>query len=135
MLLPADQVAALFAAARGALPHAYAPYSRFAVAAALLAADGRIFAGVNVENSSYGLTICAERSAVACAVSAGVRDFVAIAVVCQDAASCAPCGACRQVLCEFAPNLLVLLEDRNGPVQIPLTDLLPRGFTLRPPET
>jgi cytidine deaminase len=130
MTLAAAQAAALLDSARRSLPAAYAPYSRFRVAAALLTRDGETFAGVNVENSSYGLTICAERSAVFAAVSAGARDFLAIAVVCEQAAVCVPCGACRQVLHEFAPELVVVLEDANGPRQLPLAGLLPLGFRL-----
>lgn len=92
---------------------AYAPYSKFAVGAALLSADGRIFTGCNVENASYGLTMCAERVALFKAVSEGVREFQAIAIACGDGA-CAPCGACRQVLYEFAPEILVIMTDGEG---------------------
>lgn len=132
MELSPEQAAELLTKARGALPHAYAPYSRFRVAAALLARDGRVFPGVNVENSSYGLTLCAERSAVVSAVSAGEREFCAIAVVCEQQALCMPCGACRQVLHEFAPDLVVVLDDAGGPRQLPLPDLLPHVFRLDP---
>jgi cytidine deaminase len=135
MTLSTEQAADLLAAARGALPHAYAPYSRFRVGAALLARDGRVFSGVNVENSSYGLTFCAERSAVVAAVSAGVREFTAIAIVCEQAPLCMPCGACRQVLHEFAPDLVVVLEDTGGPRQMRLLDLLPHAFRLDPART
>jgi cytidine deaminase len=135
MTLSAEQATELLAAARGALPHAYAPYSRFRVGAALLARDGRVFSGVNVENSSYSLTFCAERSAVVAAVSAGVREFVAIAVVCEQTMPCMPCGACRQVLHEFAPDLVVVLEDTEGSRLLTLPDLLPHAFRLNTART
>jgi cytidine deaminase len=125
-----EQVTALLAAARGVLSHAYAPYSQFRVGAALLARDGQVFSGVNVENSSHGLTLCAERSAMVNAVSAGVRDFLAIAVVCEQTMPCMPCGACRQVLHEFTPDLVVVVEDTGGPRLLPLADLLPHAFRL-----
>jgi cytidine deaminase len=94
--------------------NAYAPYSGFRVGAALLTADGRVFLGCNVENASLGLSICAERAAVLKAVSEGARDFVAIAVTPGGGRSASPCGACRQVLHEFAPDLKVLWRDRGG---------------------
>lgn len=119
-------------AALDARASAYAPYSKFAVGAALLTNGGSIIAGVNVENASYGMTICAERSAVFAAVSQGMRDFGAIAIA--TAGGQAPCGACRQVLAEFAPDLLVLLVDADHPEQTPrrlrLSELLPHGFKL-----
>jgi cytidine deaminase len=96
--------------------HAYAPYSKFRVGAALQTADGRVFLGCNVENASLGLSICAERAAVWKAVSEGVHDFVAIAVTAGRGRGAAPCGACRQVLHEFAPELRVLWRDRGGRV-------------------
>ncbi len=108
---------------------AYAPYSGFAVGAALLAHDGRIFTGCNVENASYGLTVCAERVALFKAVSEGAQEFVALAVACgQDV--CAPCGACRQVLYEFSPHLLVIMADGEGKTwrTAHLSELLPHGF-------
>ena len=95
---------ALFALALKAAEASYSPYSRFRVGAALLCADGRVFTGANVENRSFGLTVCAERSAVSAAISAGVRDFAAIVVATPDADyPVSPCGACRQVLSEFLP--------------------------------
>ncbi|MBC7169328.1 cytidine deaminase [Candidatus Bipolaricaulota bacterium] len=119
----------LVAAAVDARRNAYAPYSGFPVGAALLSKGGRLFTGCNVENASYGLTVCAERVALFKAVSEGVREFEAIAVACGDA-PCSPCGACRQALNEFAPNLKVILADGEGRrwEVVPLSDLLPRGF-------
>ena len=107
---------------------AYAPYSKFLVGAALLATNGEVFTGCNVENASYGLTICAERTAVFKAVSAGVQTFSAIAISVLGSGS--PCGACRQVLNEFNPDLQVYLADENGMVthETTLAVLLPRAF-------
>ncbi|MBI5499023.1 MAG: cytidine deaminase [Deltaproteobacteria bacterium] len=119
----------LLAAARRARARAYAPYSRFAVGAALLADDGTIFAGANVENASFGLTICAERSAVVAAVSAGKRRFLALALVAGRGAPASPCGACRQVLHEFAPDLPIRMASADGRTRdVRLTELLPLGF-------
>lgn len=121
------EIAALTAAALAAREHAYAPYSRFRVGAALLAADGTIYAGCNVENASYGLTICAERNAVAHAVASGARDFTAIVVATENGVT--PCGACRQVLAEFNPQLTVILVDEAGHRRVySLADLLPAAF-------
>ena len=110
--------------------HAYAPYSNFPVGAALLAEDGRVFTGVNVENASYGLTICAERGAVAKAYSEGARHFRAIAVVGpEDTVACAPCGACRQVLAEVDPELPVIMPAEGGDVAVTtMRELLPGAF-------
>jgi cytidine deaminase len=106
---------------------AHAPYSGFAVGAALLTKSGKVFRGCNVENASLGLTICAERSAIAAAVADGEKDFVAIAVVADSAQPIVPCGACRQVLAEFNPELKVIASTSGGLVQeFPLIDLLPR---------
>jgi len=109
----------------------YAKYSKFLVGAAILTGDGRIFAGCNVENSSYGLTICAERAAVFAAVAAGQQRFELLAIATAGAAT--PCGACRQVLAEFAPGLPILLVDVAQPgaiVEVNLRDLLPGAFRL-----
>jgi len=108
--------------------NSYSPYSCFAVAAALLTGDGEVFTGVNVENASYGLTICAERVAVGSAVAAGVKSFQAIAVVVKGGGS--PCGACRQVLNEFSPHLRILLADEEGQLvrATTLNELLPEAF-------
>lgn len=109
---------------------AYAPYSQFRVGAALLAADGRVFTGANVENPSYGLSMCAERVAVGAAAAAGVRSFVAIAVAGDSPAGLLPCGACLQVLAEFSPDLRVLRCRPDGTYeQMRLRDLMPSPLT------
>ncbi len=107
---------------------AYAPYSNYAVGAALLTDSGEIFTGCNVENASYGLTICAERNAVFAAVAAGQVKFAKIALSLTGAGT--PCGACRQVLNEFAPDLIILLGDETGRLlgSRVLSDLLPEAF-------
>ena len=122
--------ARLLETARAARGHAYAPYSNFPVGAALLADDGRVFTGVNVENASYGLTTCAERTAVSKAVSEGARAFLAIAVVGpEDDVSCPPCGSCRQILHEVGPELIVVTPDGEGGTrETPLGELLPGAF-------
>lgn len=122
---------ALMAEAVKARKRAYAPYSRFAVGAALLAKDGSVHLGCNVENASYGLTICAERNAVWKAVSEGVTEFTAIAVTARDGLGAPPCGSCRQVLHEFAPHALVYWRDARGRIlKRKLTELLPDAFNL-----
>jgi cytidine deaminase len=121
------EIAELIAAAAAVRERAYAPYSRFLVGAALRAADGTIFAGCNVENASYGLTICAERNAVAQAIAAGARDFTAVAVVSENGVT--PCGACRQVLVEFGPEMTVIVVDMRGRRRIyTLAELLLDAF-------
>jgi cytidine deaminase len=116
----------LIKAATDAKAQAYAPYSNFPVGAALLTASGEIFPGANIENASFGLTICAERAAVCAAVSAGKKDFVAIAVVSGSEAACPPCGACRQVLAEFNPELQVIMSTTTGHrKEASLSELLP----------
>ena len=120
----------LIAAATAVRENAYAPASRFRVGAAVLADDGRIFAGCNVENASYGLTICAERAAVFTAVAAGAKSLRAVAIATDLAEPASPCGACRQVLAEFGRTMTVLLAGRAGAVRsTTLTDLLPSPFT------
>lgn len=108
----------------------YVPYSHFPVGAALLCADGTVFTGCNVENSAYGSTICAERTALVKAVSEGRQEgWTAIAIAGQGDDFCWPCGACRQMLYEFAPNLRVLAARRDGTwMEVPLSQLLPHGF-------
>ncbi len=119
--------------ARAAARHAYAPASGFPVGAALLAEDGRVFCGCNVENASYGLTVCAERNAVFHAVAEGARRFTAIAIHTPTAEPGSPCGACRQVLVEFCDDMRVILCG-IGPavVRTTLAELLPRAFRFRP---
>lgn len=120
----------LLAAAEKALANAYAPYSRYRVGAAVLTAGGRIFTGCNVENASYGVTICAERVAAAAAVAAGERKFAALAVVTDDGAPAPPCGLCRQFLVEFSPDLPVLMANRRGDLlEGNLLSYLPGAFT------
>ena len=122
---------ALMAEAVRARKRAYAPYSRFPVGAALLAKDGRVYLGCNVENASYGLAICAERNAVWKAVSDGVTEFAAIAVTARDGRGAPPCGSCRQVLHEFAPNAWVYWRDARGRIlKRRLSELLPNAFKL-----
>ena len=126
-MVTAQQKAELVQAAREAAEQAYAPYSRFRVGAALLGEDGTIYRGVNVENRSYGLTICAERSAVATAVSAGGRTFLALAIYSPEhEGPLAPCGACRQVLSEFGNReLLVIMAGTRENKERLLSELLP----------
>jgi len=126
-----DTARGLLGRAREVRGNAYAPYSRFPVGAALLAADGRVFTGCNVENASYGLANCAERVAIGKAVSEGAREFAAIAVIGpEDAQPCAPCGACRQVLYEFGPDLPVIFPVAEGDgFQVrSMGELLPGAF-------
>jgi cytidine deaminase len=120
----------LCAAARTVQRHAYAPASRFRVGAAVLADDGRVFTGCNVENASYGLTICAERAAVCAAVAAGVRAIRAVAVASDSLDPARPCGACRQVLAEFGPAMAVLMVgSAQARHSTTLDKLLPEPFT------
>ncbi|MGE5236604.1 MAG: cytidine deaminase [Acidobacteriota bacterium] len=128
MVLAPATLERLVEVARRAREHAYAPYSRFHVGAAVLAVDGRVFAGCNVENSSFGLTVCAERNAVAAAVVAGAQPAAVAVVTTRDHVG--PCGACRQVLAEFAPDMPVILAAHDGSDvrQVGLDELLPGAF-------
>jgi len=120
----------LVAEARRILAHAHAPYSRFPVGAALLGESGRVYLAVNVENASYGLSVCAERSAVFTAVAAGEKRFQGLAVATDTPEPTPPCGACRQVLREFMSDLPVHLAGRTGPIQTRrLSELLPYAFS------
>ena len=122
----------LVAAALEARQRAYAPYSKFLVGAAIETTSGKIFVGCNVENCSYGLTICAERTAATSAVAAGQRDFKRIALALSGAGT--PCGACRQVLAEFNPQLPITIVDADDPTRIVETDLetlLPGRFEFK----
>jgi homotetrameric cytidine deaminase len=132
--------ASLLRAAADAAARAHCPYSGFRVGAAVLSADGRVYAACNVENASYGLTICAERAAVFRAVAEGARSFKAVAVVADAGMIPWPCGACCQVLAEFCaddvPVYAARLSDLDAPLSARLGDLLPRAFRLpgsRPP--
>lgn len=131
---------ALAQIAREARLRAYAPYSRFLVGAALLSQKGKVYTGCNVENASYGLTVCAERSAVFRAVGEGEREFVKIAVVGgsqgvpehEQREIISPCGACRQVLVEFSPDIEVIMSNLKGEIKVlKLTELLPYAFHRR----
>ena len=107
---------------------AYAPYSGFAVGTALLAASGRVYGGVNVENASYPVGICAERAAVAAAVTAGEREFEALAVIADSPAPCAPCGMCRQMLMEFPLKRIILANTAGAMRVLTPAELLPHAF-------
>jgi len=121
----------LLQAAITARGNAYAPYSGFPVGAALLAEGGRVFTGGNIENGSYGLTVCAERSALSVMIAAGFRGPEAVAVAGRHGEPCQPCGACRQVLSEFNPGMLVVLESVSGSPEIfSLGVLFPMPFDL-----
>lgn len=121
----------LVALAREVKENAHSPYSGFSVGAALLTGDGRVFTGVNVENASIGLSVCAERNAIACAVAAGSRDFVKLAIVTDATADpTMPCGVCRQVIWEFAHDLPIIVESGPGQrVHTTIAELFPRPFT------
>ena len=124
------QIESLVSKAWEARLNAYAPYSQFHVGAALLAADGRVFTGANVENASLGLTMCAERVALGAAAAAGVRSIAAVAVAGVDDNGVVPCGACRQVLSEFSPKMLIIRCRPDGTHNITsLNELLCSPFT------
>jgi cytidine deaminase len=131
-----EQIEQLLALAQQASEHAYAPFSNFRVGAAILTQQGEIFTGCNVENSSYGLTNCAERTAIFTAVAAGAlsaeHELMALAVVNREGAPCSPCGACRQVIYEFGPEAVVIYRAHSGEIARTMAkDLLPEGFRLR----
>lgn len=116
--------------AKTAMENAYVPYSNFKVGAALLTESGKVFTGCNIENASYGATICAERTAIAKAVSEGEKNFVKLAVVSSSKDLTYPCGICRQVIAEFMPEGKVIFEGKDNIVELSLTDLLPYRFEL-----
>ncbi|HMK29454.1 MAG TPA: cytidine deaminase [Terriglobales bacterium] len=129
--LTAEESRRLIAAARKALDNAYAPYSKFHVGAAILTEAGNMFTGGNVENASYGLTICAERAAIVAAVAGegpGMR-LRAVAVLNGNDVPCSPCGACRQVIFEFGPRATVLFQGKDGVEESSAERMLPAGFS------
>jgi cytidine deaminase len=127
------QRARLLQMARAAMKKAYAPYSKFRVGAALLTNTGKVFTGCNVENASYGMTNCAERTAIFSAVAQlGPKlEVMAVAVVNDHGVPCSPCGACRQVIYEFGPDAVVFFQGAEGEKQAHITELLPEGFRLK----
>jgi cytidine deaminase len=128
-----EKGASLREAALGALNSAHAPYSNFPVGAALRTRNGQVITGCNVENSAFGLAICAETLAMAYAVSQGLTDFEEIAIATDDTEPTPPCGACRQVLNEFAPNIKISSYTRDGKEAVwRLNELLPHAFVLNP---
>ena len=127
------QRATLLQTARSAMKKAYAPYSNFRVGAAILTKTGKVFSGCNVENASYGMTNCAERTAIFAAVAElGPKlELTAVAVVNDHDVPCSPCGACRQVIYEFGPDAIVFFQGAEGDKQAHITELLPEGFRLK----
>lgn len=133
ILLAKSEQQRLIEIATQALDSAYAPYSQFRVGAALLTDTGKIVAGCNVENTSYGLSMCAERNAIANAIIGRGKDkirIVAIAVVNSQDVPCSPCGACRQVIWEFGQNAIVIFKGNQGWQASTIEELLPNGFSL-----
>lgn len=132
-VLAAGISARLVRSAKEAMKNAYAPYSKFRVGAAILLSNGTIFSGCNVENASYGMTNCAERTAIFSAVAQlGPKiEILAVSVVNEQGVPCAPCGACRQVIYEFGPEATILFQGPDGPRQAHITELLPEGFRLQ----
>ena len=130
--LSASAVAKLMTTAQKAMKNAHAPYSGFHVGAAVLLKNGKVFSGCNVENASYGMTNCAERTAVFSAVARlGPKiEIRAVAVANAKGVPCAPCGACRQVIYEFGPEATIYFEGAEGPKQAHIAELLPEGFRL-----
>ena len=120
-------------AAAHVMKNAHAPYSNFRVGSAILLTNGEIFTGCNVENASYGMTNCAERTAIFSAVARlGPNiEIQAVAVTNDQGVACSPCGACRQVIYEFGPNATIYFQGANGPKQAHITELLPEGFRLK----
>src|ERR1022692_2333859 len=131
--LPAATRNRLERAARKAMKNAYAPFSHFKVGAAILTAKGDIFVGCNVENSSYGMTNCAERTAIFSAVAGKgpALEILAVAVTNAQGVACSPCGACRQVSYEFGPGVLVFYQGEQGDKESHITELLPEGLRLK----
>jgi cytidine deaminase len=132
-ILPHSVQSRLMQSAKKVMKNAHAPYSRFRVGAAILLSNGKIFSGCNVENASYGMTNCAERTAIFSAVAQlGPKiEIRAVAVVNDHGVPCAPCGACRQVIYEFGPDAVIFFQGADGPRQAHITELLPEGFRLQ----
>jgi cytidine deaminase len=132
-ILPASTRAKLMQSARKVMKNAHAPYSKFRVGASIILSNGKIFSGCNVGNASYGMTNCAERTAIFSAVAElGPKiEIRAVAVVNDHGVPCSPCGACRQVIYEFGPDATIFFEGANGPKQAHITELLPEGFRLQ----
>jgi cytidine deaminase len=135
LVIAEDEQDRLIAAAQTASERAYAPFSKFFVGAAILTSTGQTYSGCNVENSSYGLTNCAERTAIFSAVADGADNgklhIRAVAAIHRDGLPCAPCGACRQVIFEFGPEAIVIYRAATGEfTQTPIKSLLPEGFRL-----
>lgn len=120
----------LYKAAVEARENSYSPYSHFAVGAAVRTADGRIYKGCNIENGSYGLTVCAERNAIFAAVGAGERELTELCVVADTSGPVSPCGACRQVMSEFKINRIILTNLQGDAKVMSLAEILPYGFEL-----
>jgi cytidine deaminase len=131
--LSAAVQAKLLQSARKVMKNAHAPYSKFRVGAAVLLSNGKIFSGCNVENASYGMTNCAERTAIFSAVAhLGPKiEIQAVSVVNDNGVPCSPCGACRQVIYEFGPDATIFFQGKSGPKQAHITELLPEGFRLQ----
>ena len=131
--LPADVQKKMLRSAMKVMKNAHAPYSNFRVGAAVLLANGKIFSGCNVENASYGMTNCAERTAIFSAVAKlGPKiEIRAVSVVNDHGMPCSPCGACRQVIYEFGPDAIIFFQGAQGAKQAHITELLPEGFRLQ----
>ena len=131
--VPSNLRATLLRSAKKVMKNAHAPYSKFRVGAAILLSNGKVFAGCNVENASYGMTNCAERTAIFSAVAQlGPKiEIRAVSVVNNQGVPCSPCGACRQVIYEFGPDATIFFQGADGPRQAHITELLPEGFRLQ----
>jgi cytidine deaminase len=131
--LPSRLQTRLLRSAKRVMKNAHAPYSKFRVGAAILLSNGKVFTGCNVENASYGMTNCAERTAIFSAVAQlGPKiEIRAVSVINDQGVPCSPCGACRQVIYEFGPDATILFQGADGPRQAHITELLPEGFRLQ----
>jgi cytidine deaminase len=131
--LPNNLRTRLLKSAQKVMKNAHAPYSKFRVGAAILLSNGKVFSGCNVENASYGMTNCAERTAIFSAVAqlGPEIEIRAVSVVNDQGVPCSPCGACRQVIYEFGPDATIFFQGANGPRHAHITELLPEGFRLQ----